>query len=227
MDNIEEEVKTKRCPKCERVLPITEFSKNKSKKDGLQRYCKQCQKAYNATYCQANKEAIKEYKAQYYQNNKEAIAHKNGEWRAKHPTYNAEWYTTHKDEKKAYVKAHTDPQKNPMGYARHMVAQYRRMDKNKGFDTSKTITAEWFLENIMYKPCAHCGLLQVGAIGANRLNNDLGHEASNLEPCCFKCNARENIRDQIERGLAWFQKRKKQSFKEFVEEHKAKNKNLS
>lgn len=98
------------------------------------------------------------------------------------------------------------------------------MDRDRGFDTSKTVTAEWFLQNIAYKPCAHCGLLQVGAIGANRLNNNIGHEASNLEPCCRNCNSRLGAIYQIERGLAWFQKGKKQTFSSFVKEHKAKHK---
>ena len=94
------------------------------------------------------------------------------------------------------------------------------MDRDRGFDDSKTITAEWFVQNIMYKPCAHCGLRQVGAIGVNRLDNTKGHTIDNVEPCCLKCNSRENIRDQIARGLHWTFKHKKQSFSYFVNEHK-------
>lgn len=37
-----EEVKTKKCPKCGRVLPLSSFSKNKATKDGLNVYCKSC-----------------------------------------------------------------------------------------------------------------------------------------------------------------------------------------
>ena len=33
---------TKRCPKCKRSLPLTEFSKNRSRPDGLQVWCKSC-----------------------------------------------------------------------------------------------------------------------------------------------------------------------------------------
>lgn len=40
---------------------------------------------------------------------------------------------------------------------------------------------------------------------------------------CFK----ENIRDQIARGIHISQIRKKQSLSSFVEDHKAKNKNLT
>ena len=261
MDIIEEEVKTKRCSKCGRILPLSEFSKCKSSKDGRFSYCKDCKKefakayyakhrgeikAYDAEYRANNKEKIKAYYAEYYQAHKDKIKAYKAEWRAKNKVaiaqkatewykankekikaYNAEWYQTHRDSELKKRAEYCDPQKNPLGWARKIVGHYRDMDRERGFDTSKTVTAEWFVQNIMYKPCAHCGLLKVGAIGANRLNNDLGHEASNLEPCCMPCNSREGVRYQIERGLHISQIRKKQSFKEFVKEHKAKDKNLT
>lgn len=212
-NNTEIEKGFKRCSKCGQIKPISEFYKRKSSKDGLYSYCKQCDKSMKAYYYQTHKGKIKAYKA---------------EWLAKHPNYNAEYYKANKEKAKAYNAEYqanyTDPQKNPLGFARHMVAHYRKMDRDRGFDDSQTITAEWFVQNIMYKHCAHCGLRQVGAIGANRLNNDLGHEASNLEPCCKSCNCKENIRDQFERGTHISQIWKKQSFKNFLKELKAKDK---
>lgn len=35
---------TKLCPRCERILPLDSFSKNSSRPDGLQAYCRDCQK---------------------------------------------------------------------------------------------------------------------------------------------------------------------------------------
>lgn len=43
-----EEIKTKVCSKCKRELPTTEFHRNKTTKDGLQRHCKECTKLYDA-----------------------------------------------------------------------------------------------------------------------------------------------------------------------------------
>lgn len=43
-----EEMKTKKCSKCKRELPITEFHRNKAAKDGLQSHCKECTKLYDA-----------------------------------------------------------------------------------------------------------------------------------------------------------------------------------
>lgn len=39
---METEIKTKKCSKCKRELPLDKFSKNNSKKDGLQCQCRDC-----------------------------------------------------------------------------------------------------------------------------------------------------------------------------------------
>lgn len=41
---------TKKCPKCGRELPTTEFYTNCHKKDGLQDKCKDCQREWNREY---------------------------------------------------------------------------------------------------------------------------------------------------------------------------------
>ena len=273
MDDV---IQQKRCPKCERVLPLSSFSHDKSSKDGRFCYCKDCKKelakayyakhrgeivkkvaewrklnkekkaAYDAQYYQAHKDEIKAYKAEWRAKNKEAIAQKHAEWHkankekiAEHraeyyqahkdeiKAYNAEWYQTHRDSELKKRAEYRDPILNPLNWARKIVGHYRDMDRERGFDDSKTITAEWFLENIAYRPCVHCGKQGIGKVGCNRLDNTKGHTQDNVESCCMPCNARENIRDQIERGLHWTCKHKKQSFKEFVNEHKAKHKNLT
>lgn len=44
------EVKTKRCPKCGRELPLDQFNKKTLSKDGLQDRCKDCQNKWNQEY---------------------------------------------------------------------------------------------------------------------------------------------------------------------------------
>ena len=205
MDEVKVEEGFKRCSKCGQVKPIGDFNKCKMASDGLQRYCKQCQKAVRKEYYQNHRENELKKIAEWRSNNKEKWKAYQSEWNSKNPNY----YEDYKD-----------PQKNPMGYAKYIVKGYRQMDRDRGFDDSKTISAEWFLQNIAYRPCAHCGLQAIGLIGCNRLDNTKGHTIDNVEPCCFKCNARENMRDQIARGLHVSCKHKIQSFKEFVKEHK-------
>lgn len=47
------ETKTKKCYKCKRILPVNEFYGNVGMKDGLQAYCKHCQKLHNIALKQA------------------------------------------------------------------------------------------------------------------------------------------------------------------------------
>lgn len=49
-------METKICSKCKKEKPISEFGKNKAKKDGLQTECKECKSAYNKLHYQKNKE---------------------------------------------------------------------------------------------------------------------------------------------------------------------------
>ncbi len=50
--------KTKQCPKCEYLQPIGEFSKDKTNSDGLQAYCKECNKQYGREYYERNRNGI-------------------------------------------------------------------------------------------------------------------------------------------------------------------------
>ena len=43
---MESNMETKKCSRCGRELPVTEFGKNKSAKDGLQVFCKECFRQY-------------------------------------------------------------------------------------------------------------------------------------------------------------------------------------
>ena len=119
MDEVKVEEGFKRCSKCGEIKPISEFYKRKSSKDGLQNNCKDCAKAVRKEHYQTHRDTILKKKAEYDSKNKEHIA--------------------------AYHADYCDPQKNPRGWAKRMVNHYRQMDKERGFDTSQTITDEWFL----------------------------------------------------------------------------------
>ena len=45
-----ETMTTKRCSRCKREKPVTEFGKNQGMKDGLQHYCRECNRAYQREY---------------------------------------------------------------------------------------------------------------------------------------------------------------------------------
>ena len=43
-------IKTKHCPNCNKTKPISEFNKNKYKSDGLQGWCRKCQRSHYKNY---------------------------------------------------------------------------------------------------------------------------------------------------------------------------------
>jgi len=67
--------KRKQCGKCGKHLTIDLFSKNKSRKDGYDHYCKACRKG---------DESRKEYSADYYQKHKARLDKKNKKYREEH-----------------------------------------------------------------------------------------------------------------------------------------------
>lgn len=76
-----ENEKTRSCTKCKHDLPTSSFNKMSSAKDGMQRYCRECQKAKFSEYC-ANPDSIKkmrERSAEYREENKDLIVRRRWE----------------------------------------------------------------------------------------------------------------------------------------------------
>ena len=67
---------TKKCPKCGRELPVSEFHKNKTHKDGLSGYCKECQKESNKLYSENHHEEKLKYLKEYRENNHSYVSKK-------------------------------------------------------------------------------------------------------------------------------------------------------
>jgi hypothetical protein len=57
----------KKCTGCDDIQTISNFHKNKSKKDGLSSYCKLCSKNYAAYYYDTNKHSLSIYYKERYQ----------------------------------------------------------------------------------------------------------------------------------------------------------------
>ncbi|MDI3386887.1 endonuclease VII domain-containing protein [Streptomyces sp. B-S-A8] len=47
----------KRCPKCERVLQVASFARDKNRRDGLQAHCRECVAKYSAAHYRRRREA--------------------------------------------------------------------------------------------------------------------------------------------------------------------------
>src|SRR5689334_14652181 len=66
------------CPRCNRILDKTEFSKNRGKKDGLMSNCKRCDAIKQMIYQNKNRKRLRPIKTQRMR-----------EYRAANPGYNA------------------------------------------------------------------------------------------------------------------------------------------
>lgn len=101
------------------------------------------------------------------------------------------WRDKHKDEedfKAAQREANAKFRSTKYGRAINLLKDYSRLDRkyNRG---ECTLTPEWIVQNIFSgQCCAHCGETDWRKLGCNRLDNNLPHTPSNIEPCCWECN---------------------------------------
>lgn len=63
----------KRCSKCKQSKAISEFQKHRKNTDGLQGYCKSCQKIYQKTYQQEHKQERQKYQLNYRRSYRKTI----------------------------------------------------------------------------------------------------------------------------------------------------------
>jgi hypothetical protein len=66
---------TKRCWKCETTKPVSAFSRDKSRQDGLQPVCRPCAKAARAAWLEKNPDGQKKAWAKWYANPENAKKH--------------------------------------------------------------------------------------------------------------------------------------------------------
>jgi hypothetical protein len=108
-----------------------------------------------------------------------------------------EWSKIYAQKNKERIKEYKNEWRrtSPSGRADMLLQAYRQKDKkhNRG---EGDLTARWIVENILSKPCAHCGESDWHKIGCNRLDNSKPHTMDNVEPCCLKCNNELNYEDR-------------------------------
>ena len=80
-----EKPKNKKCPKCRKVKPFSDFSKDRTHKYGLSQICKECRKVYYKKWREANLDKIKKRKKEYCYKNKERLNKRAMEWAARNP----------------------------------------------------------------------------------------------------------------------------------------------
>ena len=66
-----------------------------------------------------------------------------------------------------------------------MISSYKVKDFKNNADICD-FSIDWFIDNIMLKPCVYCG--DTKRIGADRIDNTKGHTKENCVQCCIECN---------------------------------------
>lgn len=98
-------------------------------------------------------------------------------------------YATEEERKAAHREAVKRwKENNPEKYRAHqLINNYKQEDKkyNRG---EGDLTAQWIVDNIFTKKCAHCEKTGWDVIGCNRIDNSKPHTIDNVEPCCEDCN---------------------------------------
>jgi 5-methylcytosine-specific restriction endonuclease McrA len=196
----------KKCSKCVKLKNDSEFSKDKSKKDGLQCVCKECQieygkensekkKEYNKEYRRKKAEKIKEYQKQYREKNAEQII----ENRKKHYVENKEAILEkHREYKK--INAEKIKERN-----KKYQKKYHKNNPEKSFNKTarrrakigdQGITKEEWLSvmNSTGWKCFYCdcSLIEKKVRTVDHiipLSRGGKHCVDNLVPCCRKCNS--------------------------------------
>jgi hypothetical protein len=93
-------MENKKCSSCCEVKSVTEFHKNKKKKDGYHNQCKKCRHEYNLK----NSENKKEYNKVYYGYNKEKINKVSGKYRENNKVRISELNKKYQKENKEKIK---------------------------------------------------------------------------------------------------------------------------
>ena len=137
------------------------------------------------------KEYRKQYMKKWIENHRERfneIKQKSRKKSDAHRKYEEEFKETHKEWRYKWNKEYQDTLK---GTANRRIQSYRRMDEERGFGKEcLDFDSGWLIENILLKPCVHCGETDWTKIGCNRLDNTKPHTKDNVEPCCRSCNCK-------------------------------------
>ena len=133
------------CNKCHKVKAVSEFSKCKSKKDGVNTMCKDCGKQYSKEHYQRNVDKKKEYQKQYNKENAEYYAEYRKKNKDKRVEYDKEYRKQNadkiKEQKAEYYKQNADKIKEQNAEYRKQnadkIAEYYQQNKDKKAEYDK------------------------------------------------------------------------------------------
>ena len=199
---MENKIATKKCTKCGRVLPLTEYYKVYGRKSNqLRGDCKECRKKYAAEYQKEHREQVNEKARRYNERHREEINFKARERYAKNKANRMISDSTAKNNNsKNYDEFDEEMSRFLIEcfgncYVCDLEADNNNKNKNSN-DSSLEITVYDLLpetqENVLYR-CKKCGKLHYGIANKVVENNFI----------CEKCQKDIQEQKQIKRNKFW------------------------
>lgn len=160
---------TKTCSKCGRELPLECFGKHKCRKDGLQPYCKECQKQYRADNA--------EYFKQWYTDN-----------RAEQIEKMKQYYTANREHELERNKQYRGTIEGYARQIRHANLQNDRKYGRCGKDEDPLPTIEQYIK-LLQQPDYYDGKqYHWSEMGLDRIDNSKSHTIDNVLPATTEHN---------------------------------------
>jgi len=194
----------KTCTKCFAILSITEFHKDKQKRDGLRSSCRLCDKVISRQYYIQNADRVRRVTREWRYANLDKVRINHSRWRAKNPdkskVYTDKWKKANTEKVKAKKKRYSEKYRekikeknrnwvasNPFKVRAHRLKR-RTMEYGAdgyGYTKGHHISARWA---VWGGKCWICGKPAEHTDHVIPLNIGGSHWPSNLRPACSKCN---------------------------------------
>ena len=153
---------TKICKRCRKDKPIGEFSRNKTRRDGLQDYCKVCNGEINKQWLSQHREQYREYQSRWYKENRDRLRIKTADY-AKTPT-----------ERYRQIKSRAHKRNIGLVISKEEFIEWFNSQKDICHYCSSPLTE--------YKNGSLTGLT------IDRRDNNKPYELGNLALSCMRCN---------------------------------------
>ena len=184
---------TKKCKKCGKELPASEFYKNKACNDGLSSWCKECMKENSKQRYEENKEEIIKKIKQYYHDNKKTILEYHKKYSEKNKEklnkYSKQYYCGKKENILEYYKKR---RLTLEGYCRSIRNSNINEDRKYGRIGEELPNNYPTIEDYMVflqLPDFYDGKqYHFTEMGIDRIDNNKPHTLDNIVPCSTKNN---------------------------------------
>lgn len=189
-----------RCCTCQQVLPLDQFNRNRTRRNGRTSRCRSCAKAYNRQYHHTHREQNLARSKRWAEENPERIAaikrHHYDANRDKAIARTRAWNRTNKERKRAWRAANRDVryaawkawwQANPERWTEYQ----RRRRARKLAAAIGDITPDLLAAKLAYWGwrCWLCGDEPTGWDHVKPLSKGGAHMLANLRPACGSCNS--------------------------------------